>query len=110
MEIEFGSLEETVLEVIEVEEHTVNIEFSLRITVGKVQLTGSSHLDIGQFTDGAPQQLHLLEGIASASLTPTTNGIEERYRAEVALQITQFVVADSQKLRNRQLALGEMAT
>lgn len=53
VEIQFGSLEETVLKVVQVEKHGVYIEFCLRITVGEVQFACSPDLYVWQFADSA---------------------------------------------------------
>ena len=77
VEVELSSFQETILEIVEIEEHAVDIKFRLRIAVGEIEAPGTTHLDIRQFTDGTAQQFLLLERIASSCLTATTNGIEE---------------------------------
>ena len=77
VKIKLGGFQETVLEIVQVEEHTVLIELCLRITVGEVQSTCSTDLDVRQLTDGTLQQFLLLQRITATCLTTTTNGIEE---------------------------------
>ena len=77
MEVEFRSLQEAVLEVVEVEEHAVDIELCLRIAVGEVESTGTAYLDIGQFTDGTAQQFLLLQRVTATRFTSTLDGFKE---------------------------------
>ena len=108
MEVNLGGLQETVLEVVQIEEHAVLIELCLRIAVGEVEVSGTTDLDIRQFPDRTLQQFLLLQRVTASRLTTTTNGIEEGERAEVGLQITQLIVAGGQHLRHRQLLSGEV--
>ena len=78
VKIKLGGFQETVLEIIQVEEHTVLIELRLWITVREVKFTGATDLDVRQLTDGTLQQLLFLQGIAPSCLPSTFNGIEER--------------------------------
>ena len=87
MEVEFGGFQEAVLEVVQVEKHAVDIEFGLRITVGEVELAGTTYLNVRQFTDGAAQQLLLLQRITATGFAPATDGIEERGGAKIGLDI-----------------------
>ena len=87
VEIEFGSLQEAILEVVEVEQHAVGIEGRLGITVGEVEAVSTIDLDVRQLTDGATKQLLLFQGITAACLASATNGVEQGRRAEVSLQI-----------------------
>ena len=110
MEVEFGSLQEAILEVVEVEQHAVGIESGLGIAVGEVEAVSTVQLDVRQLTDGATKQFLLFQGIASACLASATNGIEQGRRAEVGLQIARLVLADSQYLGYRQVLAGKMLT
>ena len=108
MEVNFRSLQEAVFEIVEVEEHRVAIESGLGITVGKVKAVGTHQLNLGQLTDGTAQQLLLFQRITATSLTTTTNGVEQRHRTQIGLDISQLVVADSKNGRNRQLTFSKM--
>ena len=108
MEVELGSLQETVFEVVEVEQDGIGVELRLRIAIGEVQFVSTIQLDVRQFADGTTQQVNLLHIVTTTSLTTTTNGIEQRGVAQVGLDIAQLVVADSQYLRHWQLLLGKV--
>ena len=77
VEIQSRSLEEAVLEVIEVEEYAVLIELRLRIAVAPFQSPRSPHLYIWQLTDGINKEFPLMAVVPSASLTSSPDGIEE---------------------------------
>ena len=53
VEVEVGGLEEAILEVVEVEEHAVLVEFGLRIAVLPVESARSTYLDVRQLAYGA---------------------------------------------------------
>ena len=108
MEVDLCGLQETVLEVVQVEEHAVLIELRLRIAVGEVETSGTTDLDVRQLADGTLQQFLLLQGVSSTGLPTTSDSIEEGKRAKIGLQIAQLVVAGSQHLRHRQLATVEV--
>ena len=108
MKVDLCGLQETIFEIIQVEEHTINIELRLRITVGKVEFAGSSDLHIRQFTDCTLQQFLFLKGITSSSLTTTTDGIKKRHTAEVCLEISQLVITGSQNLRYGKFTTAEV--
>lgn len=108
VEIKFSGLEEAVLEVIEVEEHTVCVELRLWVAVAEVEPARPADLYVRQLADGLHQQLPLRDIIAAAGLPPPGDGIEERHRAKVGLQIAELVVAHCQHTRHRQAALGKM--
>ena len=109
VEIKLSGFQETVFEIVEVEEYGVGVKFRLWIAVGEVKLTGSTQLHIRQFTDGTLQQFLLFQRITATSLTSTTDGIKQRYSAQVGLQVAQLIVTHCQNLRHWQLALGKMA-
>ena len=108
MEIQVGRLQETILEIVEVEQHAILPESRLRIAVLPVQSDGSPHLYVGQLADGHAQQFTLALVISASGLSPTPQFVEERNRAQVFLQIAELVVAGSKHLRHRQLAHLEM--
>ena len=108
VEVEFCSFEETVLEIVQVEEHTILIELSLRVAVREIKPSCSPYLDVGQLPDSTFQQFLLLQSISSASLSSTSDSIEERKRPKVCLKIAQLVVTGSENLRHRQLTSVEM--
>ena len=108
MEVELGRLEEAILEVIEVEEHAVLIKLGLRITVLPVQSACAAYLNVRQLAYGAHKQLFLTLIVSASGIASTGNGVEERRRTKVALQITQSVLANGKDVRNRQLTLGKM--
>ena len=95
MKIEVGRLQEAILEIVEVEEHTVLIKGRLRVTVLPVKSTGSTHLDIGQLTYRTLEQFLFPLVITSSSLSSTAESIIKRYLSEVILQIAQFIVTGS---------------
>ena len=109
VEVELSSLEETVLEVVEVEAYTVLVELWLRIADRPVEPAGTAQLYIGQFADGAEQELALVLVVAAAGIAPALEGIVERGGAEVGLQIAQLVVAHGKDSGDGQLAGAEVA-
>ncbi len=109
MKVEFGGFEEAVLEVIEVEEHTLFIELGLRIAHRPIEAARTAQLDVGELADGAHKELALGLGVASASLASAPKGVKEGGGAQVGLQIAQLVVGHSQDGRHGQLAVAEMA-
>ena len=108
MEVEFSSLQKAILEIVQVEEHTVHIEFRLRIAVGEVQSSCPMNLDIRQFTDGTLQQFLFLQRITASSLTSASDSIKEGSRAKVGLDIPQQVVTFGKYLRYRKFPLVEV--
>ena len=108
MEVDLGSFQETVFEVVEVEEHRVAIKRRLRIAVGKVKPVGSRHLDSRQLADGATQQFLLLQRITATSLTASSDSVEQRHGTQVGLNVTQLVIADRKNGRDRQLTISKM--
>ena len=80
MEVNLGSLQETIFKIVEVEEYRVAVESRLGITVVEIQPIGSYNLNLRQLTDGTTQQFLLLQRITATSLTSATNGIEQRHR------------------------------
>ena len=108
MEVDLRGLQETVFEIIEVEEHTVHIKLCLGIAVGEVEPAGTAHLDVRQFTDSSPQQLLFLQRVTPTGLTTAAHGIEERHRTQVGLQVAQLIVTGSQYLWHGQLTTVEM--
>ena len=108
VEVYLRSLQKTVFEIVEVEEHRVFVEGGLRIAVGKVKTVGTHHLNLGQLADGAAQQFLFLQRVAATCLTTTTNGVEQRDRTQIGLDIAQLVVADSKNRGYGQLTLRKM--
>ena len=108
MEVELRSLEEAVLKVVQVEEHGVLVERRLGVAVREVELAGAPQLYVRQLADGLFQQRLLGQRVTASGLTTAPNGIEQRHRTEVRLQIAQFVVAHGQHLRHGQLTLREV--
>ena len=108
MEIKFGSFQETILEIVQIEEHAIDIELRLRIAMGEVKSTCTTNLYVRQFTDGAFQEFLFLQGISSASFTSSTYSIKEGSAAQIGLDITQLIAAGCQYLWYWELALGEM--
>ena len=109
MEVEVGGLQETVLEIVEIEQHTVDIKLRLGMALAEVEPTGTTNLDMGQLTDGALQQFLLLHIIPATGRTAARQGIEERLFTEVGLKIAQLVGIDSQNLGYRQTACRKMS-
>ena len=108
MEVKLSGLQEAVLEVVEVKQYGVLVKGRLRVAVREVEVASTTQLDIGQLANGTAQQLLLLQRIAATSLTATPDGVEQRYRTQISLQITAFVVADSKDLRHWQLKVGKV--
>ena len=88
MEIKFSSFQETVLEIVQVEEDTINIKLCLWIAVGEVQFTRTTYLDIRQFTDRTFQQFLFLQGISPSCLTSSTYRVKKGYTAQIRLDIS----------------------
>ena len=95
VEVEFCSFEETVFEIVKIEEHRVNIKLCLRITIGKIKSSCSTDLHIRQFSNGSFQQFLFLKGISASSLTASLNCIEKRCGAQVCLNIAQQIIRNS---------------
>ena len=108
MEVNVNSFKETVLEVVEVKHHAVHVERCLRIALREVEAVGTFYLYAWQLADGPDQQLLFSHVIATSSLTTTLDGIKQRHVSQIGLQVSQFIVADSQQFRNRQPTTGEM--
>ena len=87
VEIDVGGLEETILEIVEVEEHTVGIKLRLGIALCEIQSTSTANLHIGQLAYGADEQFFLLHIISPSCLATALERIEERHTAEVLLKI-----------------------
>ena len=85
MEVDLGGFQETILEIVQVEEHTVLIELRLRITVREIKADGTTYLYVRQLTDSPAQQFLFFQRVSSSCLTTTTHGIEKRQRSEVCL-------------------------
>ena len=69
MEIQICRFQETILEIVEIEEHTVHIKLRLRIAVGPIQPTCTTQLDVWQLTDCLLQEFFLLLIVSTASLS-----------------------------------------
>ena len=108
VEIELGGLEEAILEIVEVEQNAVHVELGLRVAVAEVEPAGAPYLYVGQLPDGAHEQLFLVDIVAPSGLPATGNGVEERHRAEVGLQVAQLVVAHGEHTRHGQAPLVEV--
>ena len=104
VEVESCGLEEAILEIVEVEEHTVGVELRLRIAVGEVESACSPNLYVRQFAYGFHQQFLLDQRISSSGITSSGYGVEERGGAKVGLQVAHLVVADGDDLRHRQFS------
>ena len=79
MEVKLCGFQETVFEIVQVKQHAIHIKLCLRITVGEVEPTGTTDLDVRQLADGLAQQLLLLQRITATSLTATTHRIKQRH-------------------------------
>ena len=108
MEINLCSLQETIFKVVEVEKYRIAIESRLRIAVGKIKSISTCHLNLRQLTDGTTQQLLLLQRVTTTSLTTASDGIEQRYGAQIGLDIAQLIATDSKDGRDRQLAISKV--
>ena len=87
VEINVGGLQKAILEVVEVEEHTVGIKLRLGIALCEIQSTSTANLHIGQLAYGADEQFFLLYIISPSCLATALERIEERHTAEVLLKI-----------------------
>ena len=76
VKIQIGRLQETILEVVEVEEYTVYIEFWLRIAVLPIQSSCTANLDIRKFTNGFLKEFLLFLIVTSARISSALDGIE----------------------------------
>lgn len=108
VKIQIGRLQETILEVVEVEEYTVYIKFWLRIAVLPIQSSCTANLDIRKFTNGFLKEFLLFLIVTSARISSALDGIEKRSTAKVCLKIAEFIIAHRQNLGNRQLSELEM--
>ena len=104
MEVNLSRLQETILEVVQVEEHRIRIESRLWIAVREVELTGSTQLHIGQFADSTFQQFLFLQRITASCLASPSDGVKQRHIAQVSLDVAQLIVANSKYLRHWQLS------
>ena len=87
VEVDIGGLEETILEVVEVEEHTVGIKLRLGIALCEIQPTSTAYLHIWQLAYCFDEQFFLLYIISPSCLATALERIEERHTAEVLLKI-----------------------
>ena len=108
MEIDAGWFKETILEIVKVEQHRVGVELRLWVAVVPFQPARPAYLYVGQLAYRFNEQTLLPLVIASAGLTSALQGIEERHRAEILLQVTHLVVGDGKHTRHRQLPAHEM--
>ena len=93
VEVEFGSFEKAIFEVVEVEEHAIYVELGLWIAYGPVEPAGSAHLDVGQLADDGCEKLFFVLIVPSSRLSSATQGFKEGGMSEVGLEVSQFVVA-----------------
>ena len=108
VEVETGGFQETVFEIVQVEENALFIEFRLWVAHGKIEVFCTLKLQGRQLANGAVQQFLLFRRVVAAGLAPLPDGVEERRAAQVGLQIAKLVVADGQHLGDGQSALREM--
>ena len=101
MEVEVCRFQKTILEVIEIEEHTVLVKLRLRITIAPVQPHSSLHLYSRQLSYGVHEQLLLFTGIASTGIPSCLESIVERSAAKVGLQIAQLIIRHTKNGRHR---------
>ena len=88
VEINVGGLQKAILEIVEVEEHTVGIKLRLGIALCEIQPTSTAYLHIGQLAYCFDEQFFLLYIISPSCLATALERIEERHTAEVLLEIT----------------------
>ena len=88
MEIESGSFQEAIFEIIKVEQHTFLIKLGLRIAVIPIKTTGTPYLEIRQSTDCSYEQLLFILIVTSSCFTSSLNGIKQRCMSQISLQIT----------------------
>ena len=88
MEIELSGFQEAILEIVQVEENTIDIKLCLWVAVGEVQLTCATYLNIRQFTDRAFQQFLFLQGISSSCFTSSTYRVKKGCAAQIRLDIS----------------------
>ena len=108
MEINSCRFQKAILEVVQVKQHAFYIEFRLWITLLKVESNGSPHLHFGQCLKRFGQQLLFFLRVSAASITGTFQHIKQRSMAQIGLKIPQFIVTNSQNLRNRKLFVRKM--
>ena len=108
VEIKFGRLEETVLKIIQVEQHGVLVKLGLRITIGPVQSARATYLYVRKLANSIDKQLLLTLVVASAGLASAAYRTEQRHTSKVFLQVTKLIVRHSKDVRHRKLALLEM--
>ena len=77
VEVNLRSLQEAVFEVVQVEEHRVDVKLRLRVAVGEIEFAGPPNLHIRQLADGAFQQFLLSQSVTASSLASSTDSIEE---------------------------------
>ena len=108
VEIKLGRLQETILKIIQVEEHAVLVELRLGITICPVKPARTADLYIRQLADGIDQQLLLTLIVPATGLAAAADCAKQRHAAKVFLQITKFVVRHGNDARHGQLPLPEM--
>ena len=109
VEVDAHGLEEAVLEVVEVEHHVVGIEGRLRVADAEVETLGPHELQARQQPDGLSEQQLLLAAVVAARLSPAAEGVEERARAEILLQVAHLVGANGIDLRHGKALFPKVA-
>ena len=108
MEIEVGGLEKAVFEIVQIEQHTLCIKHRLRIAVTPIKSSGTPHLDIGQFAHDLLQQFFFPLIVSPSCFSAALDGLEEREVTQILLQVSQFIIINSQHIWHGQLTLFEV--
>ena len=101
-------LEETILEVVEVEEDIRLVHRLLGVADGEIEVLSAEDLNAGKLRDGAPQEVALSIAVSATSLASRTQSIEERTRTEVFLQVATLIGRDREDARHREPFRSEM--
>ena len=109
MEVETCGLEETILEVIEIEEYVGAVHLGLWIAVREIQTSGTTYLKIGELCDSPAKKFALSLCISTTGLTSILQCIEEAHVTKIGLQIAKTILTLDEYLRDRQLSKGKMS-
>ena len=108
MKVDIGSLEEAVLEVVQVKAYALLVKLRLRVADREVQPSRTAYLYVRQLPNSLDEQFLLFHVVTPASIATALQSVKECLRAQVLLQIAHLILACCEYMRHGQLTLGEM--
>ena len=96
MKFHSSSLQETILEIIQVKHHVCPVHFTLWIALIKIQSLHAIYLYVGQTAYCPFQQFNIHSTIFTAGLAPTFQCLEKRPVSQICLQVSESILTHSQ--------------